>query len=209
MPCLEYGYNLLKRKLPKTSSSKLRAGCCVNMWPGVTTALQRRCLVYSFWWLSKLSVVIPYLWTSLPTVLTPISVWNHLWQPSESCPPAQPHDTVFLKWKILHVPRPQSWKYSLRTHSLERKVSTNFRSVLIITGFSMVLDMWVLKQFSYQVWWEWTCSFSIQRKVTSNSVCSLASRSNLLFLQAKQVSHLPGDVKCPDRLEAVALKTLF
>lgn len=71
VPCLECGNNLLKRKLPKTSSPKLRAGCCVNMQPGVAPALQRRCLVYSFWWLSKLSVVISYLWTSLPTVLTP------------------------------------------------------------------------------------------------------------------------------------------
>lgn len=34
----------------------------------------------------------------------------------------------------------------------EKLVLTNFQSVVVITGFSVVLDMWVLERFSYQPW---------------------------------------------------------
>lgn len=216
------------KKLHKTSTCEQRAGCWVDKWPGVTTALQQRSLVYSFWSLFKLPCVVSYLWWVWPW--SSVDLPSHCPHPSlcgtlcdshqESCAHVPAPRLHVSKVEILHVLRPQSWNRALELTVLRER----------------------LVQLSLQdsVWW-WVCGFLSSLHICLGesehavSLCKgrlpiiihcvftgiwgdIFPKQTLIFTGQVSVSsahHLLRDVNCPDRLagrggsRSCGLKDLF
>lgn len=93
--------------------------------------------------------------------------------------------------------RPQSWKYALELILLREEAFPSFCLVLGITGLGVVVNVtWGFKGSPYHLnLGKRVHALAIQRKVTGDSLCSLASEemsseSKSYFYRPNKLSHL-------------------